>query len=460
MKDRFGIDWSQIKGSLFWQQPELSRRLFFRHVASAVSGYFLLPTRPLETVARAAGKPLGVAKSVIFVYLNGGPSHTDMFDLKTGPWTPEFENPSDYNGVMFPQGLMPTIAEHLDSIALLRSVRSWAAVHDLARIWIQIARNPTSALSRIAPHVGSVVSLELAAKNLPLPAFVSLNTGNSPRAGYLDPRHAPFYVSPRGDGLPNTLHPDGTAAFDRRYELLQNLDTETRESGLYGPAFNEMAAFNAGGRQLMYNDDIDRVFRFGGDEKNRYGGTTNDVGTPFGNACITARNLLRANLGTRFIQISLGGWDQHAAIYNPTGGIRTLSRQFDLGLGSLLADLKEEGLLDQTLVFAMGEFGRTVGPINSQGGRDHFLQQSVLMAGARIKGPKVIGNTDEFGRNTVEPGWGRDRDIRPEDIAATVYSALGIDWTTIRRDDPLGRGFEYVPFADRDLYGPVHEIWS
>jgi hypothetical protein len=101
-----------------------------------------------------------------------------------------------------------------------------------------------------------------------------------------------------------------------------------------------------------------------------------------------------------------------------------------------------------------------VGAPNSGGGRDHFLQQAVMVAGAKVRGARAVGKTDAEGRNIVENGWSRDREIRPEDIEATIYSALGIDWTTIRRDDPLGRGFEYVPFADRDQYGPVHELWS
>jgi uncharacterized protein (DUF1501 family) len=165
-------------------------------------------------------------------------------------------------------------------------------------------------------------------------------------------------------------------------------------------------------------------------------------------------------MGTRFVQITIGGWDNHVNIYQANANLQLRTREFDNGLGALIADLKETSLLDETLIVAMGEFGRTVGPLNNTGGRDHFLQQAVLMAGARIRGGRAIGKTDEEGRNTVETGWNRDREIRAEDIEATIYSALGIDWTTIRRDDPLGRGFEYVPFADRDLYGPINELWG
>ncbi|MGH9626919.1 MAG: DUF1501 domain-containing protein, partial [Bryobacteraceae bacterium] len=233
MKDRFGFDWDNIKGTLFWKQLELSRRLFFRHLASATGGYFLLPSRPMEMVAKAAGSPIGKAQNCIFILMSGGPSHADTFDLKEGPWTPAFLDPTSYGDIRFPRGLMPKIAEQLESITLVRSVRSWAAVHELSRTWLQIGRNPTSGLARIAPHIGSVVSLELAAKDRVLPAFVSLNTNNGPAQGYLPPEHSPFYIRPNGNGLANTVYPEGrggSAAFNRRYGLLQQMDAEMRES--------------------------------------------------------------------------------------------------------------------------------------------------------------------------------------------------------------------------------------
>ena len=460
MKDRFGFDWSSIRGTHFWNQPHLSRRVLFRHVTAALGGYFLMPVRPMETVAQAATTPVSKARNCIFILMSGGPSHVDTFDLKVGSWTPAGFSPESYNGVNFPRGIMPRIAEHMDSIALLRSVKSWAAVHEFARIWIQISRNPLSGLAKIAPHIGSVVSLELGPSSPArvLPAFLSLNTGSGPGEGYLAPEHAPFYVNPGGGGLGNTSHRDGPAAFDRRFDLLMKLDAEERSLAELGPGSRQMAAFTLTARQLMYNADVDRIFTFAADERVRYGNTG------FGNACITARNLLRARLGTRFVQISIGGWDNHTGIYtgafNPANQ-NSLIRQFDNGLGALLADLKAEGLLDETLVVAMGEFGRTIGGLNAAAGRDHYLQQAALMAGAGIRGPRAIGATDDAGRATTEPGWARGRDIRAEDLAATIYSALGIDWTTVRRDDPFGRGFEYVPFAaSQDLYGPVHELWA
>jgi len=205
---------------------------------------------------------------------------------------------------------------------------------------------------------------------------------------------------------------------------------------------------------LMYNTNVDKIFAFDQTEKNRYGNTA------FGNACITARNLVRADMGTRFIQISFGSWDHHSNIYAPNAQLTPMAKQFDGGLGMLISDLKSEGLFDQTLIVAQGEFGRTTGPPNGNAGRDHFLQQSALFAGAGIRGGRVIGATDATGSDTIEPGWSGDRYIRPEDIEATIYSALGIDWTTTRHDDPLKRGFEYVPFDANYNFRPVDELWG
>ncbi|MBL8292511.1 MAG: DUF1501 domain-containing protein [Bryobacterales bacterium] len=441
--------------NFFWQKPQFGRRLLFKHAATAVGGYFL---SPLDRAARAA-EPIGKAKYCIFVLMGGGPSHVDTFDLKEGGWLPTAFAPASFEGVRWPQGLMPRIAEHLDSVALLRSVRSKAAVHELAQNWIQIGRNPVASTSRIAPHIGSVVARELSPQNSDktLPPFLALNAAATmPANGYLPPENSPFFVTPGGTGLGNTAHRDGTAAFDRRYDLLLKLDAEERALNELGPGTREMAQFNLAARLLMYNSRVDAAFTFAADERLRYGNSG------FGNACITARNLLRANLGVRFIQISVGGWDNHANIYttlNPANA-NSLGRQFDTGLGTLLGDLKNDGLLQDTLVVAMGEFGRTVGTLNSQGGRDHFLQQSVFFAGAGIRGPRAIGRTDNAGSVTVETGWARDRDIRPEDIEATIYSALGIDWTKTDPNTPIGRAFEYVPKIDGIEYAPVHELWS
>jgi hypothetical protein len=458
MKDKFGFDPTNKPASCFWKRPAMGRRMFFRSMGAAVSGYYLWPGHATRTVAKASPATINTATKVIFVLMAGAPSHTDTFDLKVGAWTPaSFKPTSYYNGsILWPQGMMPNLAANLDSIALVRSAQAWAEVHGLCQTWVQIGRNPSQGSSKIAPHIGSVVAMELgsADPNQTMPPFVSLNAGgNTVGCGFLPAQYNPFYINPNGGGLPNATHPDGQTRFNSRYALHQSLDQYIMTESPYGSVTDEMVAFDADAKVMMYNNQVNAVFTSTSAERVRYGNTS------FGNACLAARNLVTADLGTHFVQITIGGWDNHQNIYT-SNVLPTLGAQFDVGLGNLIADLKAGGTLDNTLIVAMGEFGRTVGPLNQGGGRDHFLQQTVFFAGGKVTGGKTVGTTDSFGANTVDPGWSRERNVKPEDIEATIYSALGIDWTKVI-PDPTGRGFDYVPFAsEEDLYGPVNELWS
>ncbi|MBI3210159.1 MAG: DUF1501 domain-containing protein [Candidatus Solibacter usitatus] len=440
----------------FWMRPSIGRRVFFRHAASAVGGYYLLPSRPMETVAKAAPPLIGKAKQVIYVLMAGGPSQIDTFDLKEGAWLPASARPTSYGDVRWPQGWMPKLAGRLNDVAIVRTVRAWALVHMLCRTWVMIGRNPALSKSLIAPHIGSVVAMEFAGRdvNRMLPAFLHLNTTSGPGSGYLPPQYSPFYLSPGGTGMANTTHRDGQAKFNTRVELLKDLSSELRESAELGSEMQQAYAYQDEARRLTYNPAVDRIFTFDQAERNRYGNTG------FGNACISARNILRAKAGTRFIQINTADWDQHDDIY--TAGTNHIVRmtEFDNAMGELLGDLKNDGLLDETLIVCMGEFGRIPGNLNNTRGRDHHLQQAALFAGAGVTGGRILGSTNPAGDDIRDSGWARKRYVRFEDIEATIYSALGIDYTTVRRDDPIGRGFEYVPFSDRDLYGPVNELWG
>ena len=224
-----------------------------------------------------------------------------------------------------------------------------------------------------------------------------------------------------------------------------------------------MGGFYESARNMMFNPVVSNAFSFTEEESLRYGNTS------FGDACVIAKKIVAADQGTRFVQVNHGGWDHHSAIYdrNEVNGqevgrnLYAQGSQFDKGFAALINDLEADGLLDETLILACGEFGRTIGPVtNDRAGRDHYLQMFYVLAGGGVKGGTVIGQTDPTGAFTIVPGWSRGRDVRPEDMEATIYSAMGINWTTIRTDDPLGRGFEYVPMASEDAYGPVHELWG
>ncbi|MBI3207841.1 MAG: DUF1501 domain-containing protein [Candidatus Solibacter usitatus] len=450
MKNRFGFDESKVAGAPYWSKPQLGRRLFFRHVGSAVGGYMLMPGAPMETVARAAVTTKNTAKNVIFFMLQGAPSHTDTFDLKPANGMPVAQfKPTEYNGLLFPQGLMPKLAGQIDSLALVRSVRAWANVHGLMQTWVQLGRNPATPLAKLSPHIGSVVSVELAKKGSVLPTFIALNGTPRVASGFLPVANAPFMLT-AGAGFPNTKHPDGSDRFASRMSLLRDAETAGAPGASLGDSPDEIADWKLRSQMLMYNSSVDQIFNLNASERAQYGTSA------LGDACLTARNILKANMGTRFIQITYGGWDHHNNLY---ARLTPMATEFDNGLSRLITDLKTEGLFDETLIVAQGEFGRTPG-LNGAGGRDHFAQQTALFAGARIRGGRAIGATDPLGATIVEPGWSRDREVRAEDIEATIYSALGIDWTTLRRDSRFGRGFEYVPESSQDRYGPVHELWG
>jgi hypothetical protein len=452
----------------FFERPVWSRRSFFEALGAGLTGWFA--GGPLATAVRAQTpvEPKGTAKQVIFVFLAGAPSHVDTFDLKViNGVTPSDFEPESINGILMPTGLLPKTVSALDKMAIIRSGLSWALAHNLAQTWSQIGRNPTSALGRIAPHIGSVVALEMEPLRRPdqiFPAFVALNADSSPGSGYFSASFSPFKTTPNAAGLANTDHAAGQARFEQRWNLLQSLDGPLR--GLeapFGGSAAAMSQFFEDARGLMFNPTVQGAFSFSEEESLRYGDSS------FGNACLIAKKIVAADQGTRFIQINLGGWDHHQGIYdrNQVNGrdagqnIYSQTSQLDPALGSLISDLDAEGLLDETLVVVSGEFGRTVGPLSAErNGRDHYLQMFYVLAGGGVQGGRVIGETDPTGAFTVEPGWSRLRDVRPEDIEATMLSALGINWTTVRDDDPLGRGFEYVPHASEDVYGPVNELWG
>jgi hypothetical protein len=449
--------------------PQLGRRSFFRIASAGVAGYFLAPLSGKSFEARAetnAARLFGKAKNVIFIHMQGAPSHVDTFDLKVGPWTPADFNPTSYNGVLFPQGLMPNIATHLNKISIVRSVRAPALVHSLQMVWTQIARNPTSLMGKIAPNIGSVVAFEFESKRQPhqkLPGFISLNGGNTVGSGYFNAKYTPFTTTAAQTGLAGLTHSDGQAAFERRFQMLADLDGSLRVNSPLGDPVVDMDNFYQQSRAMMYNPAIDSVFRFTADEQTRYGNSG------FGNSLIVARNLVKANQGTRFIQVNIGGWDNHSNIYT---AIRNPARQFDTGLGALLTDLSSQPgvqggatLLDETLIVAMGEFGRTVRTgnvvgLNQNQGRDHFFQHFVVFAGGGVIGGRVIGSTTADGGAVAEPGWSQNRPVANEDIAATIYAALGIDYTKTLWNDPYQRGFDYIPFAAQGAWYPVTELFT
>jgi hypothetical protein len=478
----------------------VNRRDFLRAGGASVFGYALTKfIRPPEILAQGRRPVRNTARNAIFIMLNGGPSHVDLFDIKSNDSSKTRRiRPDNYetqldiqnvNGIDLPMGLFPNFSKHLDKTVIVRSQWGWSAAHNIAQYWIYTSQDFNPAFAAERPSVGAVVAYEAYRRrgaNDVLPGFVSLN-GLPYANGFLSGVFAPFTVSANPNGLGNLLdHPDGEARFGVRWGQLQTLDAANRGANpSLGRPVSDFADFYNSTKKIMYNPTVQQTFRFTngeGSEAQRYGnGQAN--GTGFGNACIVARNLMKANNGTRFVWITLGGWDMHTNIYNP--GIFNLARVLDVGLGNLLADLRAEpgtqpgkSLLDETLIILNGDFGRRPGQIvastglNNGNGRDHWNRaMDAVFIGGGIRGGRVIGATDDTGDNITDIGWtppdgrpgtgsfpGAGPYIRTEDLYYTMYSALGIDPSTRIADTPSRRAYDYVYRGPNTFFGEI-PLW-
>src|SRR5438067_7535125 len=197
-------DCTKASGFPLGDAKGFSRRRFLQVGATGIVASYcrgVLSPRVLYGATKAPNVSMrSTAQNAIFIFLAGAPSNIDTWDLKEGAWTPMDFAPASFNGnaLRFPQGLLPKTAEHLDKLSFVRSGLAWAAVHQLGQAWAQIARNPGGATGAIAPHIGSVVSLEeqVARKTGDvLPGFIALNSPSIPTSGYFPAKYAPFGVT-------------------------------------------------------------------------------------------------------------------------------------------------------------------------------------------------------------------------------------------------------------------------
>jgi hypothetical protein len=454
----------------FFRRPHWTRRNFFQVLGAGVAGSFLVKEAKADDSGVCTSQSVtmqNTAKNVIFVLMAGAPSHVDTFDFKmTAGVTPTAANPATINGILWPNGIFPKLGTMLNDITLVRSLQAHALVHSLGQTWVQIGRNPAAALGNIAPNIGSIVALEKAAERKPsdvLPTFLALNSDGAVGSGYLDASYAPFKYDPTSTtaGLPDTQNTFGQARWQEMLAELHSEDDVLRINSPLGKSTDDMNGFYSSAQSLMYNPSVQNVFTYSTADSQRYGSSS------FGNSLLIAKQALASNMGTRFVQVTVGGWDMHVNIYGPPGGsvttgntIFTLGNSFDSGLSALLADLKASGMLANTLVIAQGEFGRTP-YVTAAAGRDHYLNQFAMFAGGGVVGGKVIGSTNADGSAIVDNGWSQNRAINAEDIEATIYSALGINWTNVCFNDPFHRGFEYVPQSNGpDYWVPIQELFK
>jgi hypothetical protein len=453
--------------------PRLTRRETFRVGAVTVGSYFLLPTlRPRQVLAKTRIEPRGGAEVCVFLMLKGGPSQLETFDVKEGPWTPpDLDVQTVKPGLRMPVGLLPKLAQKTDKYAIIRSLEAWEAEHARGVYYLQAGRIFSPARMKEIPSVGSIVACETEARRKEsdfLPPFLSLDmsTAELVGAGCLPGRAGPLAIRPSGK-LPFVVPDNEREALVRRQALLSKLHHGARPIDEHrGALFAEVDLQYQAAFPLLNNAKAAPVFQIEPQERERYGTTG------VGDACLLARKTIEADAGTRFILISHDGWDLHANAFDKSAGNNqyTLCHHLDAALASLLDDLESRSdakgrrLIDKTIIVCMGEFGRTPGELTLNKGRDHYRFAAVaLLAGAGVQGGRVIGATDETAARVVDPGWHKQRSIYPEDILATIYSTLGIDWSKKVTSTPSGRPFEYVENISPRGYlefGEIAELFS
>jgi hypothetical protein len=357
--------------------------------------------------------------SVILLWMAGGPSHVDTFDPKPdAPMTirgPFEAIETKAPGMMLSEHL-PKLAGVADKFSVIRSLTHGDGAHERAQHYLQTGYLPIPTME--FPSYGAVLAKERGMANN-LPPYVTLvgRDGEGYGPGFLGGSHSPFFAGNPNDGnykVPDLPLPNGVnrARLDRRRALLSTLDTLSRNND----AVKSMDTFFNNAYNLVTSTDSQKAFEIGQEAnplRDLYGRN------PFGQACLLARRLVSS--GVRFVTITQGGWDTHE---NNFPSLKNgLLPTVDQGMSALLTDLSQRGMLDSTLVLWMGEFGRTPEiNKNANPGRDHWPNaMSVAIAGGGVRGGQVIGETDERGMGPKE------RAIHVEDLAATLYHALGID---------------------------------
>jgi uncharacterized protein (DUF1501 family) len=445
-----------MKESVNLRRP--SRREFLTGLGSTAA-LLGLARRGEAQIAMQEVPTRGSARVCIFINLDGAPSHLDTFDAKDAGWNPADANIEQRGRIVLSQRYFPQLARLTDHMCLLRSVSSWEAEHVRGQFYLQTSHPSNPAFVAETPHIGAVAALERAGSGK-LPPFLSLNGTAGQGSTFLGGRFEPMNAPANPGGFTTIAHnfyaAQSQQRFNEKFALLQELEAPFIAAP-YDPAMAAQPAFYAAARDLMYDQTITEVFQFSNEEALRYGNNS------FGNACIVARNAVRARAGAAFLNIRNMGWDTHQSMFDRSypQNFYALVNRLDAGVGSLVEDLRSSGHLDETLIVIMGEFGRTPGELNSRGGRDHHrYAMSVAMLGGGVRGNHVIGATDADGDRIVDPGWHAQRPIYPEDITATIYSALGINWTKRILDTPTGRIFEYIVGASRGEFTPVTEVFA
>jgi hypothetical protein len=424
-----------------------SRRDFIRVGALGMLGLTLTDWLKIQARGQA---PNGKAKSVIQLWMGGGPTHLDTFDPKPeagqdycGP----LKNPAATNvaGMRICE-LLPLLAKQADKYSIIRSYTHPSYAHETGTYIVQTGTMPTA--EAVYPSIGSVVALKKGEgdyKGL-LPPYITLTSplGRYSDSGFLGTKYKTF--APGGDPNDKNFRVEGLGLpggvtekrFQDRRSLLQTVDSLAKEMDKEG-LYRSMDSLQEKAYGLLLGD-AKKAFDMSqekDDLKEKYGRNH------FGQSCLLARRLVEH--GVPFITINMGGWDTHTDNFAAMKGLLPV---LDKGFAALLEDLAQRGLLQSTVVVWYGEFGRTPKVDWNEpwkGGRHHYPEvYSCVVAGGGFRGGAVVGSSDAKGEKV------KDRPVYPWDLAASIYKLLGIDHTA-RLPHPQGCVAYVTPLASGAL---------
>ncbi len=406
----------------------------------------------LRALAQRSNVSRGLPRACILLWMDGGASHLDTLDPK--PAAPaEIRGPLGAVATSVPgihvSAVLPRLAECMQHIAIVRGMQTREGSHRRARFHLHTGCLETPA-GPPHPCLGAVTSHARRSTGAAFPRYVLLRDGQGTTygtsSGFLGAGHQPLVVDHVDRGLDHATAAAGADEFRQQLGLLQAINRRftTRYESPTAEAYTQSVADAV---TLMRSETL-KAFDLSRESPrwlDAYGRTT------FGRSCLTARRLVER--GVPFVEVNFSGWDLHGRIYqDPRGNIRKLGESLDLGMSALIQDLHQRGLLQETVIVWMGEFGRTP-RMNRAAGRDHYPKAwSAALVGGGVRGGRVVGKTDATGAEVI------DRPVQAEDLLATIYELLDIDPNdNISRPD--GRN---VPIIDNRLAAPtsIHEILS
>ncbi len=420
---------------------QFTRRDFVR--MSLASAFGVSYSGWLPRLALAAGGEVAAKhKAVVLLWMSGGPSQTDTFDLKTEHPNggPSKSIETAVSGIRISEHL-PGVAKQMKDMAIIRSLTTTEGDHDRATRAMLTGHKPGQEGVNY-PSLGSLFAKELGDESGELPPYVSvapMRFGEAGGPGFLGPNYAPLVVSGASNdpearanlSIENLKPPAGVTkdSLEKRFEISKFLQDDFNKSAKSASVKSHKANFERARRMIESN--AKGAFKLDEETaalRDKYGRN------PFGQGCLLARRLVER--GVAFVEVTLGGWDTHTDNF---AAVKRLCETLDPAWSSLTDDLRERGLLDSTLVVWMGEFGRTP-KINMTNGRDHFpVAWSTVLGGGGIKGGQVIGSTGNAGTEVT------NRPVRLADLYATMCAGIGVS-PEHENISPEGRP---IPIVDR-----------